>query len=32
MMKTMNFILALVIVMLANAGVYAEKKEAKQRR
>lgn len=28
-MKTMNFILALVVVMLASAGVYAEKKEAK---
>lgn len=28
-MKTVNFILVLVIVMVAHAGVYAEKKEVK---
>lgn len=30
-MKTMNFILALVIVMLTNVGVNAEKKEVKSK-
>ena len=30
-MKTVNFILALVIVLMTTASVYADKKEAKQK-